>query len=281
MEMETEPLIDTDIQKLGIIAGAGNLPLEIVNACKAVDIEVFVVALEGTPKDRLYADVASEYIHIGEVGKITKTLKKRDIKDVILVGKIARPKISALKLDIGGVRLLTKLTQSKLGGDTASFDIVIQFLEDAGFKVRGVGEVAQELLAHEGVLGKHKPDKIAKNDIEIGTKVARAIGSLDVGQAVVIQQGLVLGVEAAEGTDALIKRCASLQKEGKGAILIKLKKDKQDARIDLPTIGPQTIANLKEAGMRGIAVDSDDTLILEKNYTLEQADKEGIFVVGI
>jgi DUF1009 family protein len=148
-------------------------------------------------------------------------------------------------------------------------------------RVVGIHEVMPDLLVKEGLLTKHKPDKQALADIKRGAEVAFELGCLDVGQSVIVQQGLVLGVEGIEGTDELIKRCGTYQRKGDGGVLVKLRKPQQDMRIDLPTIGTRTIENLHAAGMRGIAVHAGNALIVNEPEVIALANKYGMFIKGI
>jgi hypothetical protein len=130
-------------------------------------------------------------------------------------------------------------------------------------------------------LGKVTPDDQAQQDIARGLSVVKALGEADVGQAVIVQQGIVLGVEASEGTDALIARCAALKREGPGGVLVKLAKPQQDDRFDLPTIGPETIAAAAKTGLSGIAIEAGRSLVIDRDKVRQLADEAGIFVVGL
>jgi len=147
--------------------------------------------------------------------------------------------------------------------------------------VIGPDQVLRAGLAPEGVLGRLRPDAQALADIDHARRIARALGALDIGQAVVVQQGLVLGVEAIEGTDALLRRCAKLRREGPGGVLVKVEKPGQEQRADRPTIGPQTVALAVAAGLRGIAVEAGATIVLDRDEVVNAADRAGLFVVGI
>jgi len=130
-------------------------------------------------------------------------------------------------------------------------------------------------------LGALRPDTHAEADIERGLAVARAIGALDVGQAVIVQQGLVLGVEAIEGTDALIERCAALRREGAGGVLVKVEKPGQERRADRPVIGPRTVALAAAAGLSGIAIEAEATIVIDRDEVVRAAAAAGLFVVAI
>jgi DUF1009 family protein len=142
-------------------------------------------------------------------------------------------------------------------------------------------ELVQGLLAAEGRYGRIGPDRQARIDIARGFAAAKAIGALDIGQAVVVQQGLVLGVEAIEGTDALIARVRTLRREGAGGVLVKVPKPRQERRIDLPAIGVETLEAAAAAGLRGIAVEAGGALIIDRAKVAARADALGLFVVAM
>jgi hypothetical protein len=147
--------------------------------------------------------------------------------------------------------------------------------------VIGADALLGGLKPAEGCLGRHRPDAEAEADIARGVEVLAALGAADVGQAVVVQQGMVLGVEAIEGTDALIARCAGLRREGPGGVLVKLAKPGQETRADLPTIGPDTVRRAAEAGLRGIAVGADAAIVLDRDTLVRLADEAGLFVIAV
>jgi UDP-2,3-diacylglucosamine hydrolase len=158
---------------------------------------------------------------------------------------------------------------------------VIREFEGEGFRVIGADHLLGSALATAGPLGRHLPDAQAEDDIALGFRVVRALGMLDIGQAAVVQQGLVLGVEAIEGTDALIARCAALRREGPGGVLVKAPKPGQERRADLPTIGRRTVEGAAAAGLRGIAVEAGASFVIDRAVVAAAADRAGLFVVGI
>ena len=168
------------------------------------------------------------------------------------------------------------------GRDDALLSLIVNELEDEGFRVVGADDVLGDLLVEAGPLGRLVPTPQAAADIDIGVKVIAALGALDIAQAVVIQHGRVLGIEAAEGTDALIDRCAALQSsEWPGAVLVKLRKPGQERRVDLPAIGAPTIARAADAGFVGIAIESAGTLVMDRGAVISSADQRGLFVIAI
>ena len=167
-------------------------------------------------------------------------------------------------------------------GDDGLLRSVIRMLEEEeGFRVVGVDDILGDIMAPRGALGNFETDAAAERDIGRGVDVVRALGAVDVGQAAVVQDGIVLGVEAVEGTEALLRRCASLRREGPGGVLVKLSKPGQEQRADLPTIGIDTVRQAHEAGLRGIAIEAERTLIIARDRTIEEADAAALFLVGL
>ena len=225
--------------------------------------------------------VPHQWVALGAVGRALKALHTAKARDVVLIGPVRRPSLATLKLDWRGLQLLTRLGLAGGSGDDRLFKAIVGELEGEGFRVIGADEVVEQLLAPAGLLTRAAPDPAATEDIELGVAVATRLGELDVGQAVVVQQGLVLGVEAVEGTDQLLARCARLRRDGPGGVLVKLKKPKQERRADLPTIGPATVAAAVAAGLAGIAVHAGHCLIIDRSAVVEAADRAGLFVVGV
>jgi DUF1009 family protein len=186
-----------------------------------------------------------------------------------------------LRPDAEGVRILARIGRAAFQGDDGLLKAVIRVLAEDGFRVLAVQDVLTDSLVGAGVLTSRQPDAVALADIARGLAVAAALGRADVGQGCVVQQGLVLAVEAIEGTDAMLARAGALAREGPGGVLVKLCKPDQDRRADLPTIGPGTVAAARAAGLRGIAVSAGGALLVQGARTLAAADAAGLFVVGL
>lgn len=267
---------------LGIVAGAGELPRTLLTACKATGRPYFLLALEeaadGATAEEAGVDHA--WIRIGAVGKAVDTLRAHGVEEVVLAGKVLRPKLSSLRPDLKGSKWLARLGSQMILGDNELLSGVVRLLEEEGFRVVGVDEVVSDLIAPEGLIGSIYPDKRVQVDIEFGARIARSIGALDIGQAVIVHNQQVLGVEAVEGTDALIARCAALRADEKGGVLVKAKKPQQDRRADLPTIGISTIEGLAEHGFYGVAVEAGSALIVNRREVSRRADQLGIFAIG-
>jgi DUF1009 family protein len=268
-------------QKLGIIAGSGELPKEAIRKSLQKGLDIYVIAFDGITESPTVLNAPHSWVNIGSIGKALKILKDQNIKDLVMVGRVGRPSISSLKLDFSGLKLLRDLSKLNSGGDDKVFSTIISFIEKNGFNVLGVDDVLNELLVEKGVLTKTQPDPAAKRDIELGRKAALEVGKLDIGQAVIIQQGMILGVEAAEGTDKLIKRCKELHNDGAGGVLVKMKKPNQDKRVDLPSIGVNTITNAHFHKLRGVAVEAGSSLIINREEVIKKADELGVFLIGI
>lgn len=271
----------SDFKKLGIIAGGGTIPKMLIEHCQKLKRPFFVLAIEGNADKALIdGSVPHLWIRIGQAGTGFKKLHDEKVEEVIMIGTIKRPSFFDLLPDMRTTAFFAKIGAKALGDD-GILRALVNELESEGMNVRGIHEVMPELLIKEGVLGKHKPDKKAITDIRRGVEVALELGRLDVGQAVVVQQGLVLGVEGIEGTDRLLLRCGEYKRKGEGGVLVKLRKPQQDMRIDLPTVGLRTVQNAAASGLRGIAVHAGNGLIVDQAEVIELANKEGLFIIGI
>ncbi len=266
--------------KLGIIAGSGDLPRMLIEACRASGRECHVIALEGHADPEVVKDVPHDWLRLGAAGKAIEIGRALNVRDVVLAGGIERPSLSSLRPDWRTLQFIMRLGRKSLGDD-GLLRLVIAEFEAEGFRVIGPDTVLEDLKPKPGLLGKHAPDQTAKDDIARGREVLHSLSAADVGQAVVVQQGLILGVEAIEGTDALLARCGPLRRDGDGGVLVKLSKRGQDRRADMPTIGPETISAAAAAGLRGIAVEADATLVVDRARVVELADQNGLFLIAV
>lgn len=279
--VKTENITRNPERKLGIIAGGGELPQKLLDWCDANHRPYYALAIHGNAQETYFTrNIPHEWIRIGQAGTGFKRFKEEGVKEIILIGTIKRPTFAELVPDLRTAAFFAKLGTKALGDD-GILRALVKEIESEGMKVVGIQEVVPDLLVREGVLTKKKPDKEDEEDIRRGVEVASALGRLDVGQSVVIQQGLVLGVEGIEGTDKLITRCAEYKRKGKTPLLVKLRKPQQDMRIDLPTIGTRTVENAHNSGFKGIAVHAGNTLIVNEPEVIKLADKYGMFIKGI
>jgi DUF1009 family protein len=272
--------------KLGLIAGGGALPLEIVRACEIAERPVFVVRLKGMA-DPALADVDGQDAGIAELGKAIKAFKQAGCTSVCFAGIVARPDLASLTPDLRGLAALPRVLAVAKSGDDALLRAVAAEFEREGFIVEGAEQVVAGLAIAEGPLGAHRPSDADQADITLAMRAARAIGRLDIGQAAVAAHGLVLAVEAQEGTDALLRRCAELppilrgSAEARAGVLAKAPKAVQDRRIDLPTIGPATVIAAARAGLAGIVGEAGALLVVERARVIETADDLGLFIIGL
>lgn len=277
---KNESGLKSQIPVLGIMAGGGALPGRLAQACESLGIKPFIVAFEGQTDMSILPGRAHMVGRMEKAGKFIKTLKAHNVKDLVLIGGIRRPHLSELRPDLFTAGFLMRLGLRALG-DSDMLSAIRAELEKQGFRLHGVHEFVQDLLMQEGTVGKHKPGKADWVDIERGIEVSQHIGKLDIGQSVIVQGGIVLGVEAAEGTDELIRRCGFLKRKGPGGVLVKTCKPQQDRNLDLPTIGPDTVLNASLAGLAGIAIQAGDSLLIDPQKVAEIADRNNMFVIGI
>ena len=267
--------------KIGIIAGGGDLPQRLMNACDEQGVDVFVVALEGHAAPDVVEGRYHLWSRLGAVGTILKALREHEVRDLVLIGSVRRPSISEIMPDMKAMAFFSKAGIKALSGDDSLLVALRGFLEEEGFNIHGVHKFAKDLLMPHGVLGKVQPSKDIWRDINRGVEVSQILGKLDVGQAVVVQQGLVLGVEAIEGTDQLLSRCTALRRKGAGGVLVKTCKPQQDRDLDMPTIGLTTLEAAHRCGLAGIAVHAGNSLVVGLDEIVAFANKNKMFVVGV
>jgi DUF1009 family protein len=227
-----------------------------------------------------------ENVGIGELGKSFSLLKKQGCDEVTLAGQVSRPEWNAIKLDARGVMALPKVIAAALKGDDSLMRTMIGMFEKEGFRVIGTAEAAPNLIASVGIYGRIKPDAQALADIAQAREIVRHMGELDIGQAAAVCEGLVLAVEAAEGTDAMLERLMNLSRNLRGTpekrrgVLVKAPKPQQERRIDLPVIGTRTIELAAAGGLAGVAVEAGGALLMRKAKLVEMADRLGLFVMA-
>jgi DUF1009 family protein len=273
------------MEPLGIIAGGGDLPIAIAQCAREAGRRVFIAGLRGIAGSEVEA-FEHAWVSVGETGRAFRLLHEHECRDVLVAGKVARPTWADIKLDTRGMLHLPKVMAAARKGDDALLRSFVGILEGEGFRVVSAAEAAPALLSPEGVLGKIKPSAQDRADIDLAQRTVRALGALDIGQAAVVADGLVLAVEAAEGTDAMIARVASLPSNIRGApgkrkgVLVKARKPTQDGKTDLPVIGVHTVANAAAVSLAGIAVEAGNSLIVNRQAAIEAADRAGLFLLG-
>jgi len=242
---------------------------------------VFIVALRGFAEPAVIGRFPHAIIRMGAAGEILARLREAGCKDLVLVGPVRRPPLMDLRPDATGARIMTRIGRAAFAGDDGLLAAVVRVLGEEGFRVVGAHEILTEAVGPRGQMGQVPADAGALADIERAAAVVRALGTLDVGQGCVVQQGVVLAVEAIEGTDAMLARAGALARPGPGGVLVKLVKPGQDRRADLPTIGPATLRAAAAAGLRGIAFEAGGTLLIDRAACIAEADVAGLFLLGI
>lgn len=266
---------------LGILAGGGPLPARVAANAALSGRDVFIVAFQDFAEPALVAPWPHEVIRLAAAGRILAALRARGCTELVLIGPVRRPSLRDLRPDAEGARILARIGRALFAGDDGLLAALVRVLGEEGFVVRGAHEFLAEQVGGLGPLGRHAPDPEAEADIARGVAVVQALGALDIGQGCVVQGGLVLAVEALEGTDRMLHRAAGLRQPGPGGVLVKLVKPGQDRRADLPTIGPRTVSAAVEAGLRGIAIEAGGTLLTDTEQVREAVDRHGLFLVGI
>ena len=264
--------------KLGILAGRGGVPVRIIQACRDQGRPYFVIAFEEQTPEETVADTPHAWVRLGAAGAALNLFKENNVEEIVMAGGIKRPSLKSLKPDLWAAKVLAKAGAKALGDDGLLGAIVGQ-LEKEGFRVVGIEDVLTDVLAVEGRYSRKEPNAQGDADIARGIEVAKGLGALDVGQGAVVQQGLVLAVEAIEGTDAMLSRIPGLLREGGGGVLVKVAKPGQEGRADLPTIGVDTVRRVAEAGLAGIAVEAGKALVVDGQAVRKAADDAGLFVV--
>jgi DUF1009 family protein len=273
------------LRKLGLIAGGGDLPVRLARQCQAVGRPLFVLRLKGMADPEMAAFDGAD-VGIAELGKGISVFKNSGCEAVCFAGIVKRPDFAALKPDLRGLKALPGVIAAARRGDDALLRFLVGEFESEGFVVEGAHEVAGGMTLPRGPLGKLTPGPAHVIDMHKAFHVAGEIGRLDVGQGAVVCEGLVLAVEAQEGTDAMLDRCAGLPEALRGTlkarrgVLAKRPKPIQEQRVDLPAIGVATVRGAAKAGLAGIVGEAGKVLVLDHAAVAKAADECGVFVYG-
>jgi UDP-2,3-diacylglucosamine hydrolase len=272
---------------VGIVAGGGAMPFAVADSLAARGIASVLFALRGVCDPARLERFHHHWISVGELGRATKLLRSEGCRDLVFIGALGRPALSDIRLDWATLRVLPQVWASLRGGDDHLLQGVGRIFEREGFRMLGIKDIAPDLLTPEGCLTRATPDADASADIARAREVLTALSPFDIGQAVVVIDRHVVGVEDIEGTDGLLTRIASLRQQGRiraregRGVLVKAPKHGQDLRFDLPTIGPRTVEGAARAKLAGIAVVAGNTLVADPQAMIERADAAGLFVTGV
>lgn len=270
---------------LAVVAGHGDLPILLANAARRNGWTPIIFALAGEADTDQFSDFTCYPVKWGEVGKLFRLIGEKGCRQLVLIGAVRkRPDYTTIRPDLGAVRLIPRILRIMRGGDDSVLQGVAEIFRERGVTLLAPLQVAPELATPEGLLTRRSPDETEKLNVERAIEAARAIGRLDIGQAAIAVGGRVVALEGVEGTDGLIGRIAALRKDGrlpsKGGSLVKCMKPNQDARLDLPTVGPGTAALCAEAGLCGVGVEAGRTMLVGREATIEAFDRQGLFLIG-
>lgn len=272
---------------VGVIAGGGAMPFAVAESLSARGVAPVLFALRGACDPVRVEKFRHRWISVGQLGRAMRLFREEGCRDLIFIGSLVRPSLMEIRLDVKTLRLLGNVVRAFRGGDDHLLSGIGRILEQDGFRMVGIKDVAPDLLMPGGCITRATPGDSATNDIERGRAVLTALSPFDIGQAVVVIDGHVVAVEDIEGTDALLQRIARLRSEGRiraasgRGVLVKAPKSGQDLRFDLPTIGPRTVAGAIAAGLAGIAVAAGNTIAAEPQAMIEAADAGRLFVIGM
>ncbi|WP_395495984.1 LpxI family protein [Acetobacter sp. KSO5] len=266
---------------VGILAGGGPLPARVAEAAAAEGRPVFILGFDGFAEPEVINPWPHQLVRLGAAGQMLSLLRAHGCTDLVLIGPIRRPSLRSLYPDAEGARILARLGRALFAGDDGLLAALVRILGEEGFCVRGAHEFLSHAVVPPGVLGAVAPDEQAMADIRRGIEVVHALGRMDIGQGCVVQNGLVLAVEAMEGTDRMLARAGECRQPGEGGVLVKLLKPGQDKRADMPTIGPATVRNAHLAGLRGIAFEAGHTLLTDRDACVAEANQAGLFLIAV
>lgn len=272
--------------RLAIIAGGGDLPRRVAEQARRTGRNPLLVGLRGFVEPALLEEFDGHELSVGELGRLIQLMKSEGCEEMVFAGWLKRPDFSTLKLDLKGVQSLPKILAAARKGDDALLRAVMDVFADAGFRIIGADEVLNDLVVAAGPLGKKTPTADHWQDIRRAAEVAAISGSLEIGQGAISCVGLILAVEAQEGTDRMLARIPDLPVEIRGTpesrrgVLVKRPKPQQERRIDLPTIGLATVEGAARAGLAGIAVEAGSALVVDRAAVAEAANAAGIFIFG-
>ncbi len=265
-------------ERIGLLAGSGRLPFYALRGIVAAGCQTVVIGLAEEVDAELAAlEPSLVTLPVGSLGRMAEHLRREGVTRLVLAGKVHKtPVFSGEQIDQDIAALLARLSRKN---DDAILGSVCEYFASAGLTVLPQTEFLQELLVGKGVLSRRWPDEQERADIAFGFEMAKSIGALDFGQSVVVKGQAVLAVEAVEGTDETIRRGGHL---GHGGVtLVKVSKPQQDPRFDVPTVGPNTMANLKEAGASVMAIEAGKTFFIDRQACLSRANEADMAVVAV
>ena len=272
---------------LAIVCGGGSFPVAVADAVARNGRRVVLFPLKGWADPSAVARYPHHWVGLAQFGRICRLAHQEGCRDVVIIGSVIRPKVSQLRPDLRTLRLLPRIVRLFRGGDDHLLSGIGRIVEEHGFRLVGAHEAAPAILVSHGTLGQRQPSAADIADAQRGFGVLAAIGPFDVGQAVVVAGNRVLAVEAAEGTDEMLARLATLRGAGRiqhaagTGVLVKAPKPGQERRLDLPSIGARTVDGAAAARLAGIAVAAGNVITADIADLVRAADAAGLFVIGV
>jgi DUF1009 family protein len=272
---------------IGLIAGGGALPFAVADALISRGRPPVLFAIKGTCDAIAVTRYKHHWIALGQLGRLFRLLHSEQCHELVFIGTLARPALSEIRMDWTTLKAAPRWIAAFRGGDDHLLSGVGRIFEDEGLRLLGIRDVAPQLLMAAGNLTRAVPDEAALKDIAKGREVLRALSPFDIGQACIVIDGHVVGIEDIEGTDGLLARVKRLRTEGRiraksgRGMLVKAPKASQDLRFDLPATGPRTVEGAATAGLAGIAIVAGHTVVAEPQAMVEAADRAGLFITGL
>lgn len=271
---------------IGIVCGCGDYPKLVAQACIERNLDFCMLILNGFVDSYVQISQDSKNcrdvltVKLGDIRSSLSFFHKNNVTNIIFAGAVKRPNFNELSLDKKGASWLLKLGRAIFSGDDALLKAIAKLLNEEGFNIISGTDFLEDIFISNGIVTDRYPTEAEIFDIKAGFNAAKSLGSLDIGQSVIVHDGLVLGVECVEGTDALIERCAKLRKSAQGGVLVKTSKPQQDQRLDLPTVGVNTINQLNINGFFGLIVESEKCIVIDKKSIIKQANDFSMFFGG-
>ncbi|TAE34348.1 MAG: DUF1009 domain-containing protein [Alphaproteobacteria bacterium] len=270
----------SNIAPIGMIAGTGDLPQRILRACSSQGRDVFIIAIKGQTPTALVEGQKHLWCRIGAVGQAMDALRAEGISDIVMAGGVTRPSLPSLMPDSMGRALLKRIGGSLIAGDDALLSRIVAFFEEQGFRMLRIADVTDTLTADLGVMTHTHPSAQARNDAKRGYDILMTLSPYDLGQAIIVSHGHVLGIEAVEGTAALLQRCAHYP-HAHGAVLVKLPKQGQSEQVDMPAVGLETVEALHHGGYAGMMLAAHKGVMIDKTEMIARANDYSLFIEGM
>lgn len=270
------------MKKIIILAGNGELPYNVAKELEKRKLDFFIITFKNNKVSAKLKKYNPIEINFGKIVTELKKLKIKKFDSIIMIGGVKKPKLKELKPDFNSLKLIPMFTKKIIeGGDNNLLSFCIKKIEEIGFKIINIKDVLPELFLGKGVFTKILPKKDMIKDIKKGQKILEHISKFDIGQSIIIQKGNVVGIEGVQGTDFLIKNSKNYLVNDTNAILVKSTKQKQDLRVDLPTVGIKTMKNCKKSNIYGLAFTANNTIFLDVKRIISYCNENKLFLIGV